>query len=97
MNLFMNQKNCRKCRKHKKEIEAASAEKEFVRSKTTALRRNIIEDKIHQHIVKMDSINLIAEISKSLPRPSEDPEVILDKLHQGLSLSKSVINNRLCN
>lgn len=88
-------KKCRECRAHQSSLDAAAAERNFIRLKTREVRQREMEDAYHKHLVKMDSINLIADIARSLPRPTDDPENIEDQLFKGLNLSKSICNNRL--
>ncbi|XP_048770691.1 uncharacterized protein LOC125676863 [Ostrea edulis] len=88
-------KMCRECRAHHLSLDVAAAERNFIRLKTREIRQREMEDNYHKHLVKMDSINLIADIARSLPRPTEDPKTIEDMLFRGLDLSKAIRNSRL--
>ncbi|KAK3099386.1 hypothetical protein FSP39_003647 [Pinctada imbricata] len=92
---FHDPKKCRECRDHESAIDTAAAERNFIRIKTRDTRQRVMEDHYHKHLVKMDSINLIADIARSLPRHTDDPQDIEDQLFKGLNLSKSVTQNRV--
>ncbi|XP_061164820.1 uncharacterized protein LOC133173791 [Saccostrea echinata] len=86
---------CRECRVHQLSLDAAAAERNFIRLKTREVRQREMEDNYHNYLVRMDSINLIADIARSLPRATEDPETIEDQLFKGLNLSRAISKNRL--
>lgn len=87
---FHEPKNCKTCREKKAELDALEAERLFTQSRAKTLQNKIIDAQIEEHLLKMNSVSLIADIARSLPRASEEPEKILDKLFEPL-LGKNVM------
>ncbi|XP_069129701.1 uncharacterized protein C8orf48 homolog isoform X2 [Argopecten irradians] len=89
-------RRCKDCRTHQLKMDAAAAERNFVREKTRYIRQEIIEDRIQSHLIQMSSLSLIGELARSLPRATQDPEDVLEKMNKGLMLSKSISKTRQC-
>ncbi|XP_033742468.1 uncharacterized protein LOC117328945 [Pecten maximus] len=89
-------RRCKDCRTHQLKIDAAAAQRSFVREKTRDIRQEIIEDRIQSHLIQMSSLSLIGELARSLPKPTQDPEDVLEKMNKGLMLSKSISKTRQC-
>ncbi|XP_064609792.1 uncharacterized protein LOC135473814 [Liolophura sinensis] len=87
-------RHCRDCRVVLEEIEEREQEKIFIRGKVADLQRKIMEDKICNHLVKMDSISLIADILQDLPRMSDSPAVISKRLNQPLTDHLDVLHRQ---
>ncbi|OWF52881.1 hypothetical protein KP79_PYT12872 [Mizuhopecten yessoensis] len=77
-------RRCKDCRAHQLNIDAAAAQRNFVREKTRYIRQEIIEDRIQSHLIQMGSISLIGELARSLPNPLQDPEDVMEKMNKGL-------------
>lgn len=69
---------CPHCQKKKAEL----AEDAFLRRKKTLLENVLLEEKLEERIYTKDSLTLIGEIHKSLPKLSEDPRDIWQKLNE---------------
>ncbi|XP_060065874.1 uncharacterized protein LOC132546183 [Ylistrum balloti] len=89
-------RKCKECRNHQLKIDAAAAQRNFVREKTRYIRQEIIEDRIQSHLIQMGSLSLIGELARSLPKATQDPEDVLEQMNKGLMLSKSISKTRQC-
>lgn len=83
-------RHCQTCREKKAELDALEAEKLFTQSRAKALQNKIIDAQVEEHLLKMNSVSMIAEIARSLPKASEKPEKIMDQLFEPL-LGKNVV------
>ncbi|VDI52121.1 Hypothetical predicted protein [Mytilus galloprovincialis] len=81
-------KRCRECREYEKELDEEAAKRHFIRIKKSQIQKDITENQLEKHIIRMNPINLIGELAKSLPRPTADPAEITEQMNQGLMLSK---------
>lgn len=81
-------KRCRECRAYERKIDEEAARRHFIRIKKSQIQKDITENQFQQHLIKMDPINLIGELAKSLPRCTADPAEITEQLNKGLKLSK---------
>ncbi|XP_077163814.1 uncharacterized protein C8orf48 homolog [Paroedura picta] len=69
---------CPECEKKRAEL----AEEAFLRRKRTLLEGGFLQDKLEEHIYTKDALVLIGEIHQSLPKLSEDPGNIWQKLNE---------------
>ncbi|XP_029138939.1 uncharacterized protein C8orf48 homolog isoform X1 [Protobothrops mucrosquamatus] len=69
---------CPFCMKKRAEF----AEVEFLRRKKTILDNVLIQEKLEDYMYTKDSLTLIGEIHKSLPKLSEDPSIIWQELNK---------------
>ncbi|XP_030066506.1 uncharacterized protein C8orf48 homolog [Microcaecilia unicolor] len=69
---------CADCCRKKGEL----AKIEFVRRRKTAMQTALLQEKIEEAMFVKDSITLIGEIHQTLPKLSEDPKVIWQRLFQ---------------
>ncbi|XP_076071406.1 uncharacterized protein LOC143042822 [Mytilus galloprovincialis] len=81
-------KRCRECREYEKELDEEAAKRHFIRIKKSQIQKDITENQLEKHIIRMNPINLIGELAKSLPRPTADPAEITEQMNQGLMFSK---------
>ncbi|CAG2206513.1 unnamed protein product [Mytilus edulis] len=81
-------KRCIECREYEKELDGEAAKRHFIRIKKSQIQKDITENQLEKHIIRMNPINLIGELAKSLPRPTADPAEITEQMNQGLMLSK---------
>ncbi|KAG5263707.1 hypothetical protein AALO_G00267730 [Alosa alosa] len=64
--------HCRSCQVKQAEL----ARDDFIRRKTTQLLSPLLEEKIQSHFLNRNSICLIGEVLRDLPRPSDDPGLV---------------------
>ncbi|KAL4230820.1 hypothetical protein ACF0H5_011194 [Mactra antiquata] len=83
-------KKCPECRELKSRLDAEDAERKFVTTQARRLKNKIMDARVEEHLLKMNSISMIAELARTLPKHSERPEKILDKLFEPL-LGKNVM------
>ncbi|CAG2213487.1 unnamed protein product [Mytilus edulis] len=81
-------KRCIECREYEKELDEEAAKRHFIRIKKSQIQKYITENQLEKHIIRMNPINLIGDLAKSLPRPTADPAEITEQMNQGLMLSK---------
>nr|XP_033803124.1 uncharacterized protein C8orf48 homolog [Geotrypetes seraphini]XP_033803125.1 uncharacterized protein C8orf48 homolog [Geotrypetes seraphini]XP_033803126.1 uncharacterized protein C8orf48 homolog [Geotrypetes seraphini]XP_033803127.1 uncharacterized protein C8orf48 homolog [Geotrypetes seraphini]XP_033803128.1 uncharacterized protein C8orf48 homolog [Geotrypetes seraphini]XP_033803129.1 uncharacterized protein C8orf48 homolog [Geotrypetes seraphini]XP_033803130.1 uncharacterized protein C8 len=67
---------CADCCRKKGEL----AKIEFLKQRKTAMQTALLQEKIDETIFLKDSITLIGEIHQTLPKLSEDPEIIWQRL-----------------
>uniref|UniRef100_A0A8C8RP85 Chromosome 8 open reading frame 48 n=1 Tax=Pelusios castaneus TaxID=367368 RepID=A0A8C8RP85_9SAUR len=69
---------CPDCKKKGTELAKIS----FLRRKKTLVEEALLQDKLEQQIYVKDSLTLIGEIHESLPKLSEDPSTIWQRLNE---------------
>uniref|UniRef100_A0A8C5S6A9 Uncharacterized protein n=1 Tax=Laticauda laticaudata TaxID=8630 RepID=A0A8C5S6A9_LATLA len=69
---------CPFCTKKRAEF----AKVEFLRRKKTILDNNLLQEKLEDYMYTKDSLTLIGEIHKNLPKLSEDPSNIWQELNK---------------
>ncbi|XP_052792539.1 uncharacterized protein LOC128226617 isoform X2 [Mya arenaria] len=83
-------RKCPQCSYRKTDLDTEDAERKFVTAQTMRLKNKIMDNRVEEHIIKMNTVSLVAELARDLPRHSEKPEKILDKLLEPL-LGKNVM------
>ncbi|XP_012689881.1 uncharacterized protein C8orf48 homolog [Clupea harengus] len=73
---FHDPQHCRSCQVKQAEL----ARDDFIRRKTTRLLSPLLEDKIQSHFLNRNSICLIGEVLRDLPRPTDDPGLVWEAL-----------------
>ncbi|KAM9127024.1 uncharacterized protein C8orf48 homolog [Pangshura tecta] len=69
---------CHDCKKKWTEL----AKMTFLRQKKTLVENALFQDKLEEQIYVKDSLTLIGEIHKNLPKLSEDPRIIWQRLNE---------------
>lgn len=69
-------KKCEACKKQ----EAKLAEYEFLKRHKTRIESALLDRKIDDVLWTRDTVMMIGDIARTLPKPSEDPEIIWRKL-----------------
>ncbi|XP_077984366.1 uncharacterized protein C8orf48 homolog [Glandiceps talaboti] len=57
----------------------------FVKSKTVIAESKAMDQRIEKHLMTHDSVTLIGQLANTLPKPTEDPQKIWQKMMQGIS------------
>lgn len=81
---------CPDCRETKTKLDEEDAQRQFVQIHAKRLKSKLMDLKVEDHLLKMNSISMIAELARELPRATEKPEKIFDKLFEPL-LGKNVM------
>ncbi|XP_035698227.1 uncharacterized protein LOC118431232 [Branchiostoma floridae] len=87
-----NPSTCRSCVKRK----GALLQEEFLKRSSANVERKMIDAKVEQHLITHDSLTLIGEIARTLPRPTDDPNDVWERLMKGSVTLKEDKNNRKC-
>lgn len=69
-------KKCKSCRKQEEKI----AEYEFLKRQKTKLESAALDRKIDDVVHTTDTVLMIGDLARTLPKPSEDRKIIWDKL-----------------
>uniref|UniRef100_A0A8C0GNG0 Chromosome 8 open reading frame 48 n=1 Tax=Chelonoidis abingdonii TaxID=106734 RepID=A0A8C0GNG0_CHEAB len=69
---------CHDCKKKLTELAKIT----FLRQKKTLVENALFQDKLEEQIYVKDSLTLIGEIHKNLPKLSEDPRIIWQRLNE---------------
>uniref|UniRef100_A0A452GWN2 Uncharacterized protein n=1 Tax=Gopherus agassizii TaxID=38772 RepID=A0A452GWN2_9SAUR len=69
---------CHDCKKKWTELAKIT----FLRQKKTLVENALFQDKLEEQIYVKDSLTLIGEIHKNLPKLSEDPRIIWQRLNE---------------
>ncbi|KAI8508964.1 hypothetical protein Bbelb_128120 [Branchiostoma belcheri] len=85
-----NPRTCRSCVKR----QGALRQEEFVKKSRANVERKLIDAKVEQHLITHDSLTLIGEIARTLPRPTDDPNDVWARLMKGNTIQKDGENNR---
>eukprot|EP00058_Branchiostoma_floridae_P017028 XP_002602516.1 hypothetical protein BRAFLDRAFT_93823 [Branchiostoma floridae] len=85
-----NPSTCRSCVKRK----GALLQEEFLKRSRANVERKMIDTKVEQHLITHDSLTLIGEIARTLPRPTDDPNDVWERLMKGNVTLKEDKNNR---
>ncbi|KAK3580038.1 hypothetical protein CHS0354_037625 [Potamilus streckersoni] len=72
---------CKECRAQKEIVDQKEAKKLFVDSRTQQLQTQVMDEKVEQHFLKMNSVSMIADLATMLPKLTDDPQIIQDKLY----------------
>ncbi|XP_060595377.1 uncharacterized protein LOC132749584 [Ruditapes philippinarum] len=83
-------RKCRECRDMKSQLDEEDARRQFVTAHAKRLKNKLMDAKVEEHMLKMNSVSMIAELARTLPRSSEKPEKIFDQLFEPL-LGKNVM------
>ncbi|KAL3879131.1 hypothetical protein ACJMK2_031442 [Sinanodonta woodiana] len=75
---------CRECRSHKKIVDQKEAKKLFVDSKKQQIQNQVMDEKVEQHLLKMNSVSVIADLATILPKFTDDRQSIQDRLSVSL-------------
>ncbi|XP_070552684.1 uncharacterized protein C8orf48 homolog [Ptychodera flava] len=62
-----------------------NTEQSFIKTKTALAERKAMDLKVEKYLSNHDSITLIGDLAKTLPKPTEDPQQIWQKMMQGIS------------
>lgn len=81
---------CAQCREMKSALDFEDAQRQFVSLHAKRLKNRTMDARVEEHILKMNSVSLIAELARDLPSSSEKPEKIFDRLFEPL-LGKNVM------
>ncbi|EDO49762.1 predicted protein [Nematostella vectensis] len=73
---FHQPKHCRNCQRRKEAAAAAH----FIREKRTHLEKELVAQKLQEHLYQKNSVTLIAEIINSGPKPKDAPQDVWDRL-----------------
>ncbi|XP_062855803.1 uncharacterized protein C8orf48-like [Trichomycterus rosablanca] len=73
---FHDPSRCRACTEKQADLALDS----FIRKKTTQLQNRLLEEKIQTHLQNHESVQLIAETLRDLPKPSDNHQEIWNKL-----------------
>lgn len=73
---FHDPQRCRTCQVK----QANLAQDDFIRRRTTHLLSPLLEGKLQSHLLNKNSICLIGEVLKDLPRPTDDPGLVWEAL-----------------
>ncbi|XP_059992280.1 uncharacterized protein C8orf48 homolog [Lagenorhynchus albirostris] len=69
---------CPNCNRKRAEL----AQSAFLKQKKTSLESLLLQEKIDEHLHMKDFLTLIGEIHQSLPRLSDDPRIIWERLKE---------------
>ncbi|XP_005279567.3 uncharacterized protein C8orf48 homolog isoform X1 [Chrysemys picta bellii] len=76
---------CHDCKKKWTELAKIT----FLRQKKTLVEKALLQDKLEEQIYVKDSLTLIGEIHKNLPKLSEDPRSIWQRLNEKVKLGRA--------
>ncbi|KAL7979946.1 hypothetical protein Chor_004415 [Crotalus horridus] len=79
---LVNRLHLKSLKEMMKQKRAEFAEVEFLRRKKTILDNVLLQEKLEDYMYTKDSLTLIGEIHKSLPKLSEDPSIIWQELNK---------------
>ncbi|XP_078576090.1 uncharacterized protein LOC144861874 [Branchiostoma floridae x Branchiostoma japonicum] len=85
-----NPSTCRSCVKR----QGALLQEEFLKRSRANVERKMIDAKVEEHLITHDSLTLIGEIARTLPRPTDDPNDVWERLMKGSVTLKEDKNNR---
>ncbi|XP_066298004.1 uncharacterized protein C8orf48 homolog [Branchiostoma lanceolatum] len=71
-----NPSTCRSCVKR----QGALLQEEFLKRSRANVERKMIDTKVEQHLITHDSLTLIGEIARTLPRPTDNPDDVWARL-----------------
>ncbi|XP_078658119.1 uncharacterized protein LOC144903625 [Branchiostoma floridae x Branchiostoma belcheri] len=85
-----NPRTCRSCVKR----QGALQQQEFVKKSRANVERKLIDAKVENHLINHNSLTLIGEIARTLPRPTDDPNDVWARLMKGNTMQKDGENSR---
>jgi len=69
-------KSCDYCQSQEGKI----SKHHFLRNSTNRLERSLVSTKVERHLLNQNSLTLTGKIAAELPRPSDNPELIWQRL-----------------
>ena len=83
-----DKQSCKYCQSQ----EGIITEKLFLRSCKNRLEQNLLSSKVENHLLKQNSVTLIGNIAADLPKPSDKPNLIWQRLLKNEQHSTSDTN-----
>ncbi|KAH3839971.1 uncharacterized protein LOC127879151 [Dreissena polymorpha] len=87
---FHEPRKCQECSLKKQELDLEDAQRQFVRAHTMRLKNKAMDNRVEEHLLKMNTVSMVAELARELPRHSDRPEQVMDRLLEPL-LGKNVM------